>query len=103
MAAEKELGIPPEKVNIYGGAVALGHPIGCSGARILVTLINGLKRTGGRRGIACAVHRRRRGGGHGRETDRLSQASTPWGRTECPTIPRADPAARRRRSTRPTR
>ena len=52
MAAEKELGIPPEKVNIHGGAVALGHPIGCSGARILVTLLNGLKRTGGRRGIA---------------------------------------------------
>ncbi|MFO0907995.1 MAG: acetyl-CoA C-acetyltransferase [Isosphaeraceae bacterium] len=52
MAAEKELGIPAEKSNIYGGAVALGHPIGCSGARILVTLLNGLKRTGGRRGIA---------------------------------------------------
>jgi len=53
MAAEKELRLPAEKVNIYGGAVALGHPIGCSGARILVTLLNGLKRTGGKRGIAC--------------------------------------------------
>jgi acetyl-CoA C-acetyltransferase len=53
MAAEKELELPPEKVNIYGGAVALGHPIGASGARILVTLLNGLKRTGGKRGIAC--------------------------------------------------
>ena len=52
MVAERELGIPPEKLNIYGGAVALGHPIGCSGARILVTLLNALKRTGGRRGIA---------------------------------------------------
>ncbi len=52
MAAMKELGIPGEKVNIHGGAVALGHPIGCSGARILVTLLNALKRTGGRRGIA---------------------------------------------------
>ena len=52
MVAERELGIPPEKVNIYGGAVALGHPIGCSGARVLVTLLNALKRTGGRRGIA---------------------------------------------------
>jgi acetyl-CoA C-acetyltransferase len=52
MAAERELGIPSEKVNIYGGAVALGHPIGCSGARVLVTLLNALKRTGGRRGIA---------------------------------------------------
>jgi len=53
MAAERELKIPPEKVNIYGGAVALGHPIGCSGARILVTLLTGLRRTGGHRGIAC--------------------------------------------------
>ena len=53
MVAEKDLELPAEKVNIYGGAVALGHPIGCSGARILVTLLNGLKRTGGKRGIAC--------------------------------------------------
>jgi acetyl-CoA C-acetyltransferase len=53
MAAERELAIPAEKVNIFGGAVALGHPIGCSGARILVTLLNALKHTGGRRGIAC--------------------------------------------------
>jgi acetyl-CoA C-acetyltransferase len=53
MAAEKELRLPAEKVNIFGGAVALGHPIGASGARILVTLLNGLKHTGGRRGIAC--------------------------------------------------
>ena len=52
MAAERELIIPPEKLNIYGGAVALGHPIGCSGARILVTLLNALRRTGGHRGIA---------------------------------------------------
>jgi acetyl-CoA C-acetyltransferase len=52
LAAERDLKIPPEKVNIYGGAVALGHPIGCSGARILVTLLNGLKQTGGKRGIA---------------------------------------------------
>jgi acetyl-CoA C-acetyltransferase len=52
MAAEKELQIPGEKLNIYGGAVALGHPIGASGARILATLLNGLQRTGGKRGIA---------------------------------------------------
>jgi acetyl-CoA C-acetyltransferase len=52
MAAEKEFRIPPEKVNVYGGAVALGHPIGASGARVLVTLLNGLKRTGGQRGVA---------------------------------------------------
>ncbi|MFO0819418.1 MAG: acetyl-CoA C-acetyltransferase [Pirellulales bacterium] len=53
LAAERELGIPPEKVNPYGGAVALGHPIGCSGARILVTLLNALHRRDERRGIAC--------------------------------------------------
>jgi acetyl-CoA C-acetyltransferase len=53
MAAEKELGLPPEKVNIYGGAVALGHPIGATGGRILVTLLTALRRTGGRRGIAA--------------------------------------------------
>jgi acetyl-CoA C-acetyltransferase len=53
LAAERDLEIPAEKVNIYGGAVALGHPIGCSGARILVTLLNGLKHTSGKRGVAC--------------------------------------------------
>jgi acetyl-CoA C-acetyltransferase len=53
LAAERDLKIPAEKLNVYGGAVALGHPIGCSGARILVTLLNSLKRTGGKRGIAC--------------------------------------------------
>ncbi len=52
MAAERDLALPPEKVNIYGGAVALGHPIGASGARILVTLLTALGRTGGRRGVA---------------------------------------------------
>jgi acetyl-CoA C-acetyltransferase len=52
MATEKDLKLPAEKVNIYGGAVALGHPIGASGARVLVTLLTGLKRTSGNRGIA---------------------------------------------------
>jgi acetyl-CoA C-acetyltransferase len=52
MAAMKELKLPAEKVNIHGGAIALGHPIGCSGARILITLINALKQTGGKRGVA---------------------------------------------------
>lgn len=49
----KEGGIPEAKVNICGGAVALGHPIGCSGARVLTTLIHQLKRTGGKRGVAA--------------------------------------------------
>ena len=52
MAAMKELNLPHEKVNINGGACALGHPIGASGARILVTLIHALKQRGGRRGMA---------------------------------------------------
>jgi acetyl-CoA C-acetyltransferase len=52
MAAMKEHGLPHDKVNIHGGACALGHPVGASGARILVTLIGALRRTGGKRGIA---------------------------------------------------
>jgi acetyl-CoA C-acetyltransferase len=52
MFAERELGIPAHKINILGGAISLGHPIGCSGARILVTLLTALRRIGGRRGIA---------------------------------------------------
>ncbi len=51
-AVMKELGMDPDKVNIHGGAVALGHPIGCSGTRILVTLIYALKQTGGKKGLA---------------------------------------------------
>ena len=52
MAAMREHGLPHDRVNIHGGACALGHPIGASGARILVTLIGALKKTGGRRGVA---------------------------------------------------
>jgi acetyl-CoA C-acetyltransferase len=52
MAAMKEHNLPHEKVNIHGGACALGHPVGASGARILVTLMNALEKTGGRRGVA---------------------------------------------------
>ena len=48
----KELKIPESKLNINGGGVALGHPIGASGARVLTTLIHQLKRTGGKRGLA---------------------------------------------------
>jgi acetyl-CoA C-acetyltransferase len=52
MAAMHELDIPHSKVNIHGGACALGHPIGASGARIIVTLLGALKKTGGKRGVA---------------------------------------------------
>lgn len=52
MAAMKEHGLPHDKVNVHGGACALGHPIGASGARILVTLIGALRKYGGKRGMA---------------------------------------------------
>ena len=52
MAPIKDLGIPHEKVNVHGGAVALGHPIGASGARLVVTLLNALAKRGGKRGVA---------------------------------------------------
>lgn len=52
LAAMREHDIPADKVNIHGGAIALGHPIGASGARILVTLISALQKTGGKRGVA---------------------------------------------------
>jgi acetyl-CoA C-acetyltransferase len=47
-----EHGLDPDSVNVHGGAVALGHPIGCSGARVLVTLIHALRDRGQKRGIA---------------------------------------------------
>src|SRR5450756_1787841 len=53
VAVLRELGIDPAKVNVNGGAVALGHPIGASGARVLTTLLYALKRTGRKRGIAA--------------------------------------------------
>ena len=52
MAAMHDLGIPAEKVNIHGGACALGHPIGASGARIIVTLLSAMQRYGLKRGMA---------------------------------------------------
>ena len=61
VAVTRELGLDPARVNVQGGAVALGHPIGASGARVLTTLLYALKRTGGRRGIATLCL----GGGNG--------------------------------------
>ncbi len=61
IAVVRELGMDIEKVNVNGGAIALGHPIGCSGARIVTTLIHELKRRGGRYGIAAMCI----GGGQG--------------------------------------
>jgi 3-oxoadipyl-CoA thiolase len=52
IACIRELGLDPSKVNIYGGGIALGHPLGASGARILTTLVHALRRSGGRYGLA---------------------------------------------------
>ncbi|MHB2026136.1 MAG: thiolase family protein [Elusimicrobiota bacterium] len=53
LAVMKIAGLPAEKINVHGGAVALGHPLGASGARILITLLNALAHRGGRRGVAA--------------------------------------------------
>jgi acetyl-CoA C-acetyltransferase len=52
MIAMRELGIPADKINVNGGATALGHPIGASGTRIIATLLAALETRGGKRGIA---------------------------------------------------
>jgi acetyl-CoA C-acetyltransferase len=52
MAAMQELDLPADKVNIHGGACAMGHPIGCSGARIIVTLLHAMKQNDLKRGMA---------------------------------------------------
>lgn len=52
IANQRELNLDPERVDVFGGAVSLGHPIGCSGARILVTLLNVLEQKGGKLGCA---------------------------------------------------
>ncbi len=56
LANGKALGWDWEKVNVWGGAIALGHPNGASGARILVTLLHGLRRLGARKGLAAICH-----------------------------------------------
>jgi acetyl-CoA acyltransferase 2 len=61
LAVEKELGLPREQTNVNGGAIAVGHPLGASGARITMTLIYELKRRGARYGIGSACI----GGGQG--------------------------------------
>jgi acetyl-CoA C-acetyltransferase len=61
LAFMREIELPPEKVNVHGGAIALGHPIGASGARIVVTLLNALRARGARRGVAAICI----GGGEG--------------------------------------
>jgi acetyl-CoA acetyltransferase len=53
VACIRELGIDPARVNVDGGAIALGHPLGASGGRLVTTLVHGLGRTGGRYGLAA--------------------------------------------------
>ena len=57
----RDLGVDPERVNVNGGAVALGHPVGASGARLVGTLVYELRRRGGGRGLAAICS----GGGQG--------------------------------------
>ena len=61
LAVERELGLPRDIVNVNGGAVALGHPLGASGARLVLTLLHALRRRGGKYGLATACI----GGGQG--------------------------------------
>ena len=66
----KETGADPEKVNVNGGAIALGHPLGATGARLMTTMLNELERTGGRYGLQTMCE----GGGQANVTiiERLS-------------------------------
>jgi tetratricopeptide (TPR) repeat protein len=100
MIAMRDLGIPREKLNVHGGATALGHPIGASGARILATLLSALEDPRRQARRRHPVHRRRRshgdGGGAGRGR---TPARTGPGRACAGSRP-AKPSSTRRRSTR---
>jgi acetyl-CoA C-acetyltransferase len=61
LAFARELGVPRDRLNVRGGAISLGHPIGASGARLLVTLISALRERGVKRGVAAICI----GGGEG--------------------------------------
>ena len=65
LAWEKEHHPDMDRVNVNGGAIALGHPLGCSGAKLMATLVNELERTGGRYGLQTMCE----GGGHGQRHD----------------------------------
>jgi acetyl-CoA C-acetyltransferase len=61
IASQRALGVDPDRINVRGGAIALGHPLGCSGARVVVTLLDVLRQAGGGRGAAALCG----GGGQG--------------------------------------
>ena len=63
-AVNKDLGWDTSKVNVNGGAIAIGHPIGASGARVLVTLLHEMQKRDAKKGLATLVHRRRHGHCH---------------------------------------
>jgi acetyl-CoA acetyltransferase len=52
LGCARQLGLDLDRVNVHGGAIALGHPLGCSGARLIATLVHALRRRGGGRGVA---------------------------------------------------
>ena len=72
MIAMHDLGIPHDKINVHGGATALGHPIGASGARILATLLSRARDPRRQAGRRQPLHRRRRGDRDGGRAGRLS-------------------------------
>ena len=71
-AVNKEMGWDTSKINVNGGAIALGHPIGASGCRVLVTLLHEMRRRNAKQGSRVAVHRRRHGGGARRSNARTA-------------------------------
>ncbi|PNX74285.1 acetyl-CoA acetyltransferase cytosolic 2-like protein [Trifolium pratense] len=77
LANQKLLSLDPEKVNVHGGAVSLGHPLGCSGARILVTLLGVLRHKGGKYGVGAICNG---GGGASALVVELMQGAT-WRRS----------------------
>ena len=77
------MGWDPDIVNVNGGAIAIGHPIGASGARILNTLLFEMGRRGRQEGPRHAVHRRRHGRGHVRGAVRNTSSPSPLDRVSC--------------------
>ena len=80
-AVNKDMGWDPSKVNVNGGAIALGHPIGASGARVLITLLHEMQKRDAKKGLRDTVHRRR----HGHCPDRRARLNRPSSDRKHPT------------------
>ena len=78
LAVMRELGLDEEQVNVNGGAIAIGHPLGMSGARLVVTLLHELRRRGGRYGARDAVRRRRPGPGRAVRAEGCRRRARRW-------------------------